>query len=153
MATICSNIATLCCAKNRRCESSRVTWPWSPFYLESKGCTGRRQTKEITILNDIISLFVKFQRVPCSLAWRFCSTWLTSYKWPTRQYIALGNTVLSDLRETQVFSSFINWVDEEKHKDLLNRVYWVNLPQQQEIVVFQSFYVGIFKGAHNDCFV
>ena len=23
----CSNIATLCCAKNRRCESSRVTSP------------------------------------------------------------------------------------------------------------------------------
>ena len=23
----CSNIATLCCAKNRRCESSRVTLP------------------------------------------------------------------------------------------------------------------------------
>ena len=25
----CNNVATLCCAKNRRCESSRVTSPYS----------------------------------------------------------------------------------------------------------------------------
>ena len=31
----CSNIATLCCAKNRRCESSRVTSPLLSIYVST----------------------------------------------------------------------------------------------------------------------
>ena len=32
----CSNIATLCCAKNRRCESSRVTLPLNTALIYKK---------------------------------------------------------------------------------------------------------------------
>ena len=31
----CSNIATLCCAKNRRCESSRVTSPLNLLFFQT----------------------------------------------------------------------------------------------------------------------
>ena len=29
----CNNVATLCCAKNRRCESSRLVSPVDPVYM------------------------------------------------------------------------------------------------------------------------
>ena len=44
--------------------------------------TGGRQTKEITILNDVSSLFVFSQCVLCFPAWRFCTKKITSCKEP-----------------------------------------------------------------------
>ena len=43
----CSNIATLCCAKNRRCESSRVTSPLGSF---SKDDGDRRRQQKCQFL-------------------------------------------------------------------------------------------------------
>lgn len=45
-------------------------------------CNGRRQTKEITILNGASSLFVLFQCVACSPKCRFFTTRVTSCKRP-----------------------------------------------------------------------
>ena len=50
--------------------------------LENKRCNGRRQIKEITILNDVSSLFVLSQCVACSPKRWFCTTWMTSCKGP-----------------------------------------------------------------------
>ena len=48
--------------------------------LERKRHTGWRKTKKLTVLNDVRLLFVLSQCVPCSTAWRFCTTWMTSCK-------------------------------------------------------------------------
>ena len=39
----CSNIATLCCANNRRCESSRVTLPLSAWAVSTERLLARHQ--------------------------------------------------------------------------------------------------------------
>ena len=44
VATLFSNIARLCCAKNRRCVSSRVTSPFSRA-VTSKKCTKKRDAR------------------------------------------------------------------------------------------------------------
>ena len=51
-------------------------------FLVSKKRTGARQTKKITILDDVSSLFVLSQCVSCSPARCFCTTWPTSCKGP-----------------------------------------------------------------------
>ena len=47
-----------------------VLYLYKTTMLNSNRLTGRRQTKKITILNDI----------PCSSMWRVCTTWMTDCK-------------------------------------------------------------------------
>ena len=50
--------------------------------LESKSCTGTRQTKDIHNFDWQFPLFVFSQCDFCSPAWQFCTTWMARCKWP-----------------------------------------------------------------------
>ena len=49
----CPNIATLCCAENRRCESSRVTWPLSERQEKRWPLCSRQQCSRILWLSRL----------------------------------------------------------------------------------------------------
>lgn len=58
--------------------------------LESRSCTGTNKLL-ITILKDECSLTVLSQYVYCSPAWKFCTTWLTSWKGSISRSLTYAN--------------------------------------------------------------
>ena len=67
----------------QRLRTSHTNRPFASCHLlESKWHIGRRQTKKITILNDVCSLFLLSHCVYCSPAWRICTTWISNCKEP-----------------------------------------------------------------------
>ena len=76
-----------------QCHSVVRTLRWSSSWcktamMESKGHPGKRETKEITISNDVSSLFSLFSLcVFCSPAWWYCTTWMSSSKGPPQSLI------------------------------------------------------------------
>ena len=84
-----------------------VTW-YKNTVLVSKKRTGTRQTKKITILDDVRSLVVLSQCVSCSPASCFCTTRLTTCKGPIVKNNWSSRKTMKSSRRWDHFSRFFS---------------------------------------------
>ena len=86
--------------------SRSFTWDKTAM-LESEWRTGRRQTKDMWILNDVSSLIVFSQYIIFSPAWQFCTmaTRVTGGKWPIDPEIRAVDLVIRLNLVTPMISS------------------------------------------------